>query len=462
MGISMIINIIFLATCYPIMFVLYFLYRDMGDKNTYCFGATLKRELREDPAVQQIIRDYKRNLKRYTIIVGVIPVIFLLIESFSINMSLWMIWLLVMCFVPMFWMAKANIQIKELKKERGWQEEAMVSYTDLKTAAVPRRVKFTTFLPTLILSIIPVILAFVLFQQEGHILFGWMIAIFGICTIVFYLCALWTDRQRVEVICEDSDTNMNFARAKKQAWKNYWLLCAWLNTAFTWFMLYIMWQRNWALTGLIWGTIVYCVVIMVFTWKLIKSLFSINNKYDKKRTVMNEADDDSHWIWGMVYYNKKDKHYMVESRLGTGTTINLGNKAGLITEIIAFGTLLLIPLMCVWMIMMEFTPLQVTVENDTIICKQLNVDYRLLLAEIDDYEVVTELPKNLIKVAGTGMDNLLSGTYEAYRQGTFELFLNPQNDLFIKITIDDEVYYIGGEDDEATQDVIDAIEAYVK
>ena len=207
MGISMIMNIIFFATCYPIMFVLYFLYRDMGDKNTYCFGATLKRELREDPAVQQIIRDYKRNLKRYTIIVGVIPVIFLLIESFSINMSLWMIWLLVMCFVPMFWMAKANIQIKELKRERGWQEEARVSYTDLKTATVPRRVKITTFLPPLILSIIPVILAFVLFQQEGHVLFGWMVAIFGICTIVFYLCALWTDKQRVEVICEDSDTN---------------------------------------------------------------------------------------------------------------------------------------------------------------------------------------------------------------------------------------------------------------
>ena len=462
MGISMIMNIIFFATCYPIMFVLYFLYRDMGDKNTYCFGATLKRELRENPAVQQIIRDYKRKLKRYTIIVGVIPVIFLLVESFSINMSLWMIWLLVMCFVPMFWMAKANIKIKELKKERGWQEEATVSYTDLKTATVPRRVKFTTFLPTLILSIIPMILAFVLFQQEGHILFGWIVAIFGICTVGFYLCALWTDRQRVEVICEDSDTNMNFARAKKQAWKNYWLASAWLNTAFTWFMLYIMWQRNWALTGLIWGTIIFCIVIMVFTWKLVKSLFSINNKYEKKRTVMSEADDDSHWIWGMVYYNKKDKHYMVESRLGTGTTINLGNKAGLITEVIALGTLLIIPLMCVWMIMMEFTPLQVTVENDTIICKQLNVDYKLPLAEIDEYEVITELPKDLIKVAGTGMDNLLSGTFEVYRQGTFEMFLNPQNDLFIKITIDDEVYYIGGEDDDATQNIIDAIEDYVK
>lgn len=462
MSISMIMNIIFFATCYPIMFVLYFVYRDMGDKNTYCFGATLKRELREDPDVQQIIRDYKRNLKRYTIIVGVIPVIFLLVESFSINMSLWMIWLLVMCFVPMFWMAKANIQIKELKKERGWQEEATVSYTDLKTATVPRRVKFTTFLPTLILSIIPMILAFVLFQQEGHILFGWIVAIFGICTVVFYLCALWTDRQRVEVICEDSDTNMNFARAKKQAWKNYWLASAWLNTAFTWFMLYIMWQRNWALTGLIWGTIIFCIVIMVFTWKLVKSLFSINNKYEKKRTVLSEADDDSHWIWGMVYYNKKDKHYMVESRLGTGTTINLGNKAGLITEVIALGTLLIIPLMCVWMIMMEFTPLQVTVENDTIICKQLNVDYKLPLSEIDEYEVITELPEDLIKVAGTGMDNLLSGTFEVYRQGTFEMFLNPQNNLFIRITIDDEVYYIGGEDDDATQDVIDAIEDYIE
>ena len=462
MGISMIMNIIFFATCYPILFVLYFMLKEAGNRDGYCFGASLKSELRRENEVQNIITEYKKNLKSCMFAMGAVPVLFLFVKSFSINMTLWMIWLVALCFVPLLSMIKANVQIIDLKQQKGWKEEAKISYTELKAATIPRRVKFTTFFPSMILSMIPVALAIVLFYQERLEIFGWLVAIFGFATCLFYLCALWTDRQRVEVICEDSDTNLNYARAKKQAWKNYWLICAWINTVFTWFMLFVMWQRNWAMTGIIWGTAVYCVVVMIFTGKLIKTLFGINRKYDKKRTVLNEADDDKHWIWGMLYYNKNDKHFMVESRLGTGTTVNLGTKAGLITEVVAIGTLLLIPLMCVWMIMMEFTPIAVTVERDTIICKQLNIEYEVPLAEIEQYEVVAELPDDLIKVVGTGMDNLLSGTYEVYRQGMFEMFVNPQNHLFIKITTADEVYYISGADDEMTQGIVQIIEDYFK
>jgi hypothetical protein len=113
------------------------------------------------------------------------------------------------------------------------------------------------------------------------------------------------------------------------------------------------------------------------------------------------------------------------------------------------------------MIMVEFTPIHVTVENNTIICEQLSVDYEIPLYEIDSYEVITELP-DLTKVNGMGMDNVLSGTYEVYREGMYELFLNPQNELFVKIVVDDRTYIIGGEDDIKTQAIIDIIKAYIK
>jgi hypothetical protein len=133
----------------------------------------------------------------------------------------------------------------------------------------------------------------------------------------------------------------------------------------------------------------------------------------------------------------------------------------MITTVASVAVLLFLPVMCIWMIMAEFTPIQVTVENDTIICQHLNEDYAIPLADIDSYEVVTELP-NMIKVNGSGMDNLLIGTFEVYREGMYEVFLNPQNDLFIKLTVDELTYYIGGADDAVTQTVIDAIEEYEK
>jgi hypothetical protein len=313
----------------------------------------------------------------------------------------------------------------------------------------------------LILSTIPVIIAFILFQGHGYAVYGWIVLIFALCTYLFYACAIWSDKQKITIICENSDTNMNYARAKKQAWKKFSLICAWSNTVFVWFMLFLMRYSGMAVAGIIWGTLIYCVVICVATGILIKKIFDINKKYESKRTLLDAADDDRNWLWGQVYYNKNDKHFMIESRLGTGTTVNLGNKAGMITTVASVAVLLFLPVMCIWMIMAEFTPIQVTVENDTIICQQLNVDYEVPLADIDSYEVVTELP-NMIKVNGSGMDNLLIGTFEVYREGMYEVFLNPQNDLFIKLTIDDQAYYIGGADDTVTQTVIDAIEEYGK
>ncbi len=454
---TLVLNVIFLVTCYPISFVLYFMLRKAHDKNGYCFGATLKRELREDDAVKKIIADYQKNLKTSMIVlvVSILPVFF--IPSVSIAMTIWMIWLLVVCFYPMFWMAKGNKQILELKQERGWNQTSEVAYTDLKTAAVPRKVKLVSFLPTLIFSTIPVALSFVMFETEELGTFGWIVAIFALCTYLFYACAVWTDKQKITIICEDSDTNMNFARAKKQAWKNYWLACSWINGIFTWMVLLFVWQRDWGMMGLVWGSVVYGVVVIVVTMWLIKKLKNISDAYEPKRTVFDAADDDRHWIYGLMYYNQNDKHIMVENRMGTGTAMNMATGVGKGSYLFATLALLFIPVMCVWMIMLEFTPLDTKVVDDTIVCTHLSVEYEIPLEDIEEYTVLTDLPE-MTKVSGTGMDNILSGTFEIYREGMFEAFLNPQNNLFIKIVTEDEMYYISGVDDEVTQKIIDELE----
>ena len=452
---------IFFVTCYPILLVMYFMLKGSANRNGFCFGATLTPEMRNDEEIKTIDEEFRRSLKLGTIWLAIIPIPFAFIPYFSISMSLWMIWIMVICLWPSVLFAIANKKVIELKQQRGWNVENTVSYADLKKATVPRKVKLGTFLPTLILSTIPVIIAFILFQGHGYAVYGWIVLIFALCTYMFYACAVWSDKQKITIICEDSNTNMNYARAKKQAWKNFSLICAWSNTVFVWFLLFLMWHSGMAVAGIIWGALIYCVVICVVTGLLIKKIFDINKKYESKRTLLDAADDDKNWLWGQVYYNKNDKHFMIESRLGTGTTVNLGNKAGMITTLASVAVILFLPVICIWMIMAEFTPIQVTVENDTIICQQLNVDYEIPLADIDSYEVVTELP-NMIKVNGSGMDNLLIGTFEVYREGMYEVFLNPQNELFIKLTVDDQAYYIGGADDTVTQTVIDAIEEYGK
>lgn len=455
---TMLLQIIFFVTMYPILFLMYFLLRNAGGVDKpYIYGATLKKEYRTEQEVVKIVEEYKQKMKRATIILGIIPILSFFISYMSINMSFWMIWILIVCFFPMYYGAKANIQVQELKRKRGWYENYDTSYVELKVASVPRKVTLKTFFLPIICSVIPTIIAFMVFRGHGYQVYPWIVATFGACTLLFYATGIWTDRQKIMVISTDSDVNVNYARAKKNVWKRFWVWCSWMNTVFTWFILAMLFLRDRFTLMLIVGSLLYGVLIIVFSIVLMKKLNLIEETYQDKRDIIDAAEDDRNWLFGMMYYNKKDKHYMTQTRFGMGTTVNLAHTGGLITEIIGIVSLLSIPIICVWLIMLEFTPLEVRVENEAIICEQLRVEYEIPLTEIIEYEVVTELPA-FVKVSGNGMDNQLSGTFEVYREGMFELFLNPQNTLFIRIVTEEQEYYIGGADDEMTRDVIEILD----
>ena len=453
----LIMNIFFAVIMYPIVFVMYFLLRGAGDDNrAYCFGATLSNSQRQEGAVKQIAVEYKKSMKRDTIILAVIPVVCFFIPFMSIAMTIWFIWILAVCFTPMIHFAIANRKIQEVKLQMGWKQEYEISYTDLKSVAVSKKVKLREFLPPILLSIIPIIISVVLFGEKDLWILAIMVAVFAVCTPLFYLCAVWSDRQKISVISCDSDTNINYARAKKQVWKNLWLISCWINTLFTWGMLLVAWQRQGAMRGIVIGAILYCIAIISVCMVQLKKLRQVDVAYADKKTLMNAEEDDRNWIFGMIYYNKNDKHFMVENRMGTGTSVNLANKAGLVTNIFAVFALLSIPILCIWMILVELTPISVTVENDTIICQQLSTEYEIPLSEITNYKVIEELPE-MIKMNGIGMDNIYIGTFEVYREGTFETFLNPQNEMFLWIETEDEVYYVSGATDEMTEEVIAAV-----
>lgn len=454
-------NIIFLISCYPLILIMYFFLRNARNHNGWCFGATLSREWKKDPEVEAIDVEYRSNLKKTMIAFGIMPFAMFFMKHMSISFTFWMLWVLAACFLPMYWYAKANKQIRVLKDKRGWNAESKVSYTDLKIAALPRRVKLVTFLPCLIVSVVSIVLSYVLFKETGYEAFRICVWTFGLCTFLFYVAAIWTDKLKVSVICEDTDTNMNYARAKKQTWKNFWLICAWINTAFTASIVVAMYFRTSGMAWIIWGSGVYCLAIIGMTIWLMKKLFSIHNAYESKRTLGDATDDDRHWYWGIMYYNPNDSRVMVENRMGTGTAMNMARGIGKGTYIFAAICLLIIPVSCVWMIMLDFTPISTKVENDLIVCTHLRVEYEIPLEDIENYNVIKDLP-DMTKVSGNGMDHVLSGTYEIYREGMFETFLNPQNNLFIKIETEDEMYYISGYDDNETQNLINEIDERVE
>jgi hypothetical protein len=266
------------------------MYRDIGNRKGFCYGVTLKSELKNDPEIKAVDVKFRKNFKGYMIVMALLPWTSFFVPYISISFVIWMIWILILCFYPMYLYAKSNGKVQGIQKARGYENEA-----------------------------------------------------------------------------------------------------------------------------------------------------------------------DKCWKYGMLYCNPKDSRFMVESRMGTGTAMNMASRIGKGMYIFGGICSLIIPIISIWMLRLDFTPISAKVENEKIVCTHLRVEYEISLDDIVNYTIITELPE-VTKVTGNGMDRVLNGTFEIYGEGMFEAFLNPQNNLFIKIETDNEMYYISGVDDEQTQKIIDVLE----
>ena len=205
---------------------------------------------------------------------------------------------------------------------------------------------------------------------------------------------------------------------------------------------------------LIMGLYILATVIL-YVW-LMRKNNALEKHYADKRDIKIQ-DDDAHWICGMFYYNAKDKHTMVNKRVGLGTTVNMATAVGKGTVLLVFVTLLSLPIVCIWCMVVEFTPIHLVVEENQLIARQVTEDYNIPLHSVKEVELLTNLPK-MSRNHGTSLDHLSKGSYRIKEEGTYcKVFCNPQNNCFIRVETGLEIYIFSGYDDAETQAVYAAI-----
>lgn len=454
---SWILAIIFFVGLYPVLFILYFMLKSAGKmQDVCCFAVHMQKEWLETDAIKMVQEDYTRQLKRVTQILVLIPLVTLVLPTFSIPFTIWMLWTVAVCIAPFIPLARANQRLKEWKRENGFADQGkQIVYTEMKNAAGVRRVKLLSFLPPMLLSAVAAVWGVFYFCKKDLAVYAGILVTFALITIMFYGIAVWMDRQKTQVISSDSDVNLNYARAKKNLWKNLWLLLAWMNTVYTAGMAVMFAVDSLVMDWVLWGSIGYSVLTLIVMFWFAKRLSAIDARYEELREDFFDDDDDA-WIGGIIYYNKKDKRTMVPKRLGIGTTINLATKAGVIWDIVGIATLLIvIPGCCIWMMLEEFTPIKLAVEENVLVAEQFHVDYEIPLDSIESMTLIDEKP-NWKKVNGTGMDNICKGTFRVEGQKC-KVFANPQNAVFMEIHTAEETYYMSAEDDAGTQEIYEEI-----
>lgn len=486
----MLLNIILFIGMYPIVFILYFVLKwSSTNRNGTVFGLCVPKDkaLAEEFYKQVDEKElwYRRRMRNIFIILLIVPLSTFAIPYVSIQFTIWTLWMLGGIALLELPCMKVHQELKIWKKnararmllEGQFSEEKegmeieqseekikiqsakteiqgadRVRLIELSEAGQVRKTKLLPFLvPTLVSA--ASVLAYALFRVDSR---GqqmlWVVILFALCTPMFYVAAGWLDRQRTAVVSYNSEININFARAKKQIWNRFWLFCAWINTAFTAFSAFALRNEEISVIWLLWGTIFYLAITMILLLFTVRQLNRIERSYKKKIDPMLNEEDDDCWILGMFYYNKEDKHTFVEARIGYGATTNMATSLGKGLMVFSGIAILSIPVLCIWMIMIEFTPIKLDIRENYLIAEQLKTDYQIDIREIEELELVDELPK-LSKNRGTGMDNLYKGNWHIVYAGDCEVFLNPQNQIFLKFKADGELYYMSASDDHRTQEI---------
>lgn len=170
----------------------------------------------------------------------------------------------------------------------------------------------------------------------------------------------------------------------------------------------------------------------------------------------DDAADDRNWIGGIFYYNPQDKRTSVRKRMGVGTTVNLAKPAGKAVAVFSGLAFLLIPFSCVWLLLEEFTPIALKIDEKTLYAEHINVDYEIHAGDMEQLEIITELPR-WSKSVGTAMDTLEKGTFSIRNEGRCEVFLNPENKKFIRFSADGVTYYMSGSDDFQTEEIYNSL-----
>ena len=130
----MIMNIIFFATMYPIVFIMLFLFSTQNKyENGRLFAVNMKKEWIKDATVADIRQKFKKEMRYYAILLAIVPFVSLLTSHMSIQLTIWMFWLLAAIFLLSLPIMRANHRLKTLPKCCDYRREPAGTLCGIKT-----------------------------------------------------------------------------------------------------------------------------------------------------------------------------------------------------------------------------------------------------------------------------------------------------------------------------------------
>ena len=406
-------------------------------KKNIVVGVTFPMAGRGDPEVLALLRGFKREQ----------IVIFLGMTALSILCAalawpgfgflpyfLWMDLLIVAQFVSA---ARWNGKLKAVKKARGWTVPTVRAASVTAAAEPVKRPSPWWFIAAAAVAAVPAALD----REQWFVYLLDAVVALGCWAGDRYLY-----RNRAETVDDNDAVTAALTRVRRRAWDRVWVLCAWMMAAVN----IGIWLSTSVLPGsgaVIWATVALSLAVCAAAVVLEFRVRRVQEKLTADSGGGFYVDEDDKWIWGQIYYDPNDSQAIVNARTGVNTTVNLARPGGKAVAVLTLALLFVaLPAMGVWLDSMAAGPEPLKIEDGSLVAASAGGRYALPLEEIEDVELLEQLPSITARLWGVGMDSFLQGKFQT-EWGRAELCLDPRQGPWLKVTMDDgALYLLGGGD----------------
>ncbi|MCL2006871.1 MAG: hypothetical protein FWG77_02180 [Treponema sp.] len=420
-------------------------------KKNIVIGVTLPHNAQSDAETLAICASFKQwlSIVMMPLLILMIPPFF--IESMGASMTWLMTWCLLVIAGSTAVFARHRHRLILLKREKNWYSAATGrALVDIKAAALPQnKIKGIWFLPPVIVSMIPFVYSF--FSSSG---FDMVLnsGVFAGLTLTFWLFYHVIFRLRSEVVNENLSLTAALTRVRRYNWGKFWLIATWINGA----LALCTWLLADNVTAYLFFIIGYTVIFILLALHTELNARIAQQKLTSSDTGNLYLDEDDYWFWGMFYHNPNDSHLMVNDRIGMSMSVNLARPAGKVIMGFAALCIVALPFFGIWLWSEELTPTRLILSETTLIARHTGNRYTIQVGEIESIELIEELP-SMVRVAGTGLDNLLKGNFRAGPLGPSRVNLQPGDPPFLVIQSGGNTYLLNDADSSVTRDVYSRI-----
>lgn len=437
----MIFSIIWLSVPIVIILSMYFNCRYVvkGNKNIL-IGVTIPFLELKNKEVIEITKKFKNeNIILYIIaIIIFIPSVFF---KFNSNQIIYLfLWMSIIFYINRKLFIKYNKKLRDLKRKNNWllpSKKLATIDTEVTKLKDKMPISILWFIPSFILSLIPIILALSSTKEYGVSL-GVASANALIGNIIFFIMYKIYSKGKSEIISEDSNANIAYNTIFKRTWTLGVVIGATTQSSGMLFMFLLLLNNN--------NILLFLLSIVIPATVIFISIFYINNKIrEEQGRILNTCknpiytDNDEFWSKG-VYNNPNDISVTVEDRTGYGITYNLGTKKG---RIIYYGTLIFAGIIIIGttvsMVRFDHAKFTLSIDNNIVKINAPTYGTKFDIDDIEEVAMLDNIPSG-IRTNGVGASTYNLGNFSINGYGKCKLYVYFENKNCISIKLKDNSY----------------------